>query len=428
MAPTSLSCASASTTASGGSKPRSSRQAPASAAKPSGLWAPSHHSRGSPGQASSRPGQRARAKPSTTASDSISTPLSVSIESAASAVRAFASWWRPWSGQASSSRPQGATSAVQRRPSGPSPSQAVLTRSAASTSGASCCVRHPGDHVRGLAGGDPAHHRDLGLDDPGLLGGDLPGRAAQQFRVVHPDRGDDRERGLDHVGRVEPPAQAHLDHRPLDLARGEVVEGQRRADLEEGAVLALGQARDQREAPRQPPLVGPLAVHADALAEVHQVRRGEEPGADPGLAQHALHQRAHRALAVRARDVHRGPLAVGIAQGAEQRARAVEAELVAPAFESVQRFERLLEAHFGRGGSSVRAGAPVGRGAPGCGEPRPAAARREARGRAPEELEQASRPRRASACDGRPGPRSPSRARTRPAGSLRGAPRRWSGG
>jgi hypothetical protein len=49
---------------------------------------------------------------------------------------------------------------------------------------------------------------------PGLLGGDLGERVAEELLMVHVDRRDDREaRAVDHVGRVEPPAEADLQQR-----------------------------------------------------------------------------------------------------------------------------------------------------------------------------------------------------------------------
>jgi hypothetical protein len=54
-------------------------------------------------------------------------------------------------------------------------------------------------------------HGDAALDDARLLGGDLGERVAEELLMVHVDRRDDREaRGVDDVGRVEPPAEPDL--------------------------------------------------------------------------------------------------------------------------------------------------------------------------------------------------------------------------
>ena len=66
-----------------------------------------------------------------------------------------------------------------------------------------------------------------------------------------------------------------------DAALGEVEEAERSHDLEEGAVAALRQRGDAVERRVEPFGVGPATIHPDALAEVDQVGRGEEPGAQP---------------------------------------------------------------------------------------------------------------------------------------------------
>src|SRR5205814_792869 len=114
-------------------------------------------------------------------------------------------------------------------------------------------------------------------------------------------------------------------------------------------VPALGQGGDAVERLVEPGRVGPPAVDPDALAEVDQVRRGEEPGAESGLAQHALDHRAGRALAVGAGDMDRAEAALRIAERPEQGARAVEAQLVAPALQAIERLEPALERERARG-------------------------------------------------------------------------------
>src|SRR5262249_13055588 len=182
-----------------------------------------------------------------------------------------------------------------------------------------------------------------GLDDPRLLPRDLLDRVAEDLGVIQADRGDDRHQRREDVGAIEPAAEADLDHGDVDLAFGEVEESERRRHLEEGAVAAFGESFDPVERLLEPALVGPLADDADALTEVDQMRRGVEAGAHTRLAQRALDERAHRALAVGARDVHGAEARVGIPQRAEQRAGAVESELVLAAFEAIERLEPALK-------------------------------------------------------------------------------------
>src|SRR6185295_14308560 len=126
----------------------------------------------------------------------------------------------------------------------------------------------------------------------------------------------------------EPATESDLDHRDLDSACREVVECQGGGDLEEGALPSGRETLEMRQPALQPATVGPPPGDADALAEVDQMGRGEEPGAIAGFAQHPLDQRAHRPLAVGARDMNRAKALVGVAERAHQGARAVEPQLV----------------------------------------------------------------------------------------------------
>ena len=71
------------------------------------------------------------------------------------------------------------------------------------------------DRLRG------ADQEAAGLDDAGLLVGDVPGGVAEQFRVVQGDRGDHGHLAVADVGGVGDAAQAHLDHGDIDRLVGE---------------------------------------------------------------------------------------------------------------------------------------------------------------------------------------------------------------
>ena len=55
-----------------------------------------------------------------------------------------------------------------------------------------------------------------GLRIPTFSPRDRRARLAQNLRVLERDVGDDGDFAVDDVGRIEPAAQAHFDHRPLD--------------------------------------------------------------------------------------------------------------------------------------------------------------------------------------------------------------------
>ncbi len=96
--------------------------------------------------------------------------------------------------------------------------------------------------------------RGVVADDGELLGGDVGDRRAEPARVLEPDAGQHLDLRRDHVGRVIAAAEARLDHRDLDLAGRELVEGGRGDRLELGhAVVGVpgggvdpGGALDQR--------------------------------------------------------------------------------------------------------------------------------------------------------------------------------------
>src|SRR5262249_32011354 len=81
------------------------------------------------------------------------------------------------------------------------------------------------------------------------------------------------------------------------------------------------------------------ATDADPLTEVDEMRRGVETRDEAGLAPQALEIARSRALAVRARDVSRGEVALGTAEGLEQHKNAREAELSPSALEAEQALE-----------------------------------------------------------------------------------------
>ena len=88
----------------------------------------------------------------------------------------------------------------------------------------------------GFGLGLPYHHGDGGLDDAGLLDGDLLEGVAEELGVVETDIGDDRQQGGDDIGAVEPAAHADLDDGDVDLFLGKIVEGESHGHLEEGEV------------------------------------------------------------------------------------------------------------------------------------------------------------------------------------------------
>jgi len=93
------------------------------------------------------------------------------------------------------------------------------------------------DGLVGLGMLGQGDQRAVGAQDAGFFTRDLGDGRAQVFLVVERDVGDDGEDGLDDVGGVETPAQADFEDGDIDLALGEVEEGERGEGLEVAGVV-----------------------------------------------------------------------------------------------------------------------------------------------------------------------------------------------
>ena len=129
-----------------------------------------------------------------------------------------------------------------------------------------------------------------GLDDPGLLGGDVALGRPGELVVVHADVGDDGDLRVAHVGGVPPTEHADLDHCDIDREVGEPSERGRRRRLEVRRPharehLEIGDGRDLLGelvvadvlAVAAHPLVGPFEVRAGVRTD-RQPMRHQQPG------------------------------------------------------------------------------------------------------------------------------------------------------
>ncbi len=163
------------------------------------------------------------------------------------------------------------------------------------------------------------------LQDPDLFARDRRARLAQNFRVLERDVGDDGDFAVDDVGGIEPPAQAHFDHRPLASRFGEDDKGGGGEEVEPGRV---GRGRAGRaggligverhiEGARERRLVDIVSLNAHPLGDALDMGRGVSPDAKAGMRQRRLDQSRDRPLALGARDMDRakGLLRVAEARG-----------------------------------------------------------------------------------------------------------------
>ena len=163
------------------------------------------------------------------------------------------------------------------------------------------------DRLRG------ADEEAAGLDDAGLLVGDVLGGVAQQVRVVQRDRGDHGHLAVADVRGVGDAAQAHLDDGDVDRLVGEDREAQDGQALEVGQPgLALGLEFAVHDLQVGPDLVpdpdeGLIrhrgAVDADPFGDLGQVRARVAAGAQAVGAQPGLDHPGRGGLAVGAGDV-----------------------------------------------------------------------------------------------------------------------------
>jgi len=190
-----------------------------------------------------------------------------------------------------------------------------------------------GDRAHDLRGGRrewPHDDRDARLDDSGLLGGDAREVVAEDLHVVHSDRRDrGRERLRNDVRRIEPPAEADLEHRHVDLLIEEVGERRGGRDLEvgEGRIGVESFARgpgaalpvDALEELGERVVVDVDPADRDALVHLLEVRRRVRPDLQALRAEHRVEHAHDRALAVRAGDVDHRVAEVRVPERAEER-------------------------------------------------------------------------------------------------------------
>ena len=95
-------------------------------------------------------------------------------------------------------------------------------------------IRHGLDRGQGLVVLGRDDHRHAGLDDSGLLASNQIEGVAEQCGVLVADRCDHADGRCDDVRGVQPAAEPHLQHHPVDLLLGKVQQRQHGDDLERG--------------------------------------------------------------------------------------------------------------------------------------------------------------------------------------------------
>ena len=154
--------------------------------------------------------------------------------------------------------------------------------------------------------------------------------------MVERDIGDDTDSRFHHVGCIQAPAHADLEHRDVHLPAREVLECNCREHLEKTGMPGQLALADQalRGAVNQIVDQGKIVV-ADllpvdlyALIDPYQMGRGIKPGTQPGSLQDRSQGGCGRSLAVRPRNQHAGKMPLGIIQRGQQDPHVRQIELV----------------------------------------------------------------------------------------------------
>ena len=186
------------------------------------------------------------------------------------------------------------------------------------------------------------HDRHAGFEDAGFLTGDLLQRVPQKPLVIEIDRGNGRRHRAHDVGRVEPPAEADLEHGDVDRRAAEQFERRGGGHLEERRLnlkRALGsqpfdRVADLRDDRRQLAAVDGPAVNRKPFGEVDQVRGGVAGGAMTGGPQRRVDHGDDGTLPVRAGDVNRPEGPLGMAEPRHECRDIFQPELDPEAFEA----------------------------------------------------------------------------------------------
>ncbi len=140
-------------------------------------------------------------------------------------------------------------------------------------------LKHTAHCALGLAD----HYRYIGLEYPGLFGSYSLGCVAEQCGMVERYVGDYTQVGGDYVGAVESSAEANFNHCYVDAAPGEELKCHHSGEFEKRRLQCPQCAVGQKALGKVYYLVlaNHVAVNPDALAEVDQMRRGEQAYAEP---------------------------------------------------------------------------------------------------------------------------------------------------
>ena len=196
----------------------------------------------------------------------------------------------------------------------------------------------------------PENDRNAALHDARLFQSDFRKRIAENLHMVHADLGNDADRGMDDIRRVEPAAQTDLYDGDIHLFFRKAGERKRRSQLKLGDMHVLFFARLHR-VPDPFDKGGELfpadghAVQPNALIVDLDIRRCIQSGMAARRTKDALDHRAAGTLAVRARDMHHGQPLLRIAEFFHQAAHIFKTVFRSGRIDAVNSFDCFLFSH-----------------------------------------------------------------------------------
>ena len=138
--------------------------------------------------------------------------------------------------------------------------------------------------------------------DARLLEADFFARVAQIIHVIEVDAGDDRDVGIEHIHRIEPPAEADFEDGHVDAGSDELHHRAQRAEFEIGQRGVAAGRVDPLERSDQFGVARFPAGNAHAFVVAQQMGRGVETGPVAGGAEDGFQIGTGGALAVGAAD------------------------------------------------------------------------------------------------------------------------------
>ncbi|EKD34113.1 MAG: hypothetical protein ACD_75C02462G0001 [uncultured bacterium] len=117
--------------------------------------------------------------------------------------------------------------------------------------------------------------------------------------MIHADAGDDRKQRQDHIGGIEPAAQAGFEDYEIDLRLGEPEQSKSCGKFEVGDLLVAEHSADPPAQFRECGFVDVLIADSNPFPDTAQMGGCVHPDAVTGPAEHLGQGSANRPLAVR---------------------------------------------------------------------------------------------------------------------------------